>query len=91
MQVKVGSHDFCAVGRTLVLKERTRTQEPGSPKKESDLVVLIFSVPGPFRMQFQDPEYIHFMQVNLGSHNFGAVGRSMVHESKIRNKFILCR
>ena len=60
-------------------------------KKESDLVVLIISVPGPVRMQFQDPEYIHFMQVNLGSHNFGAVGRSMVHESKIRKKFILCR
>ncbi len=60
-------------------------------KNESDLVVLTFSVPGPVRMQFLDPEYIHFMQVNVGSHNFGAVGRSMVHESKIRNKFVLCR
>ena len=55
-------------------------------KKKSDVVVLILSVPGPVRMQFQDPEYVHFMQVNLGSHHFGAVGRSIVLEERSRTQ-----
>ena len=45
MQVNFKSWNFGAVGRSMVFEERSRTQDPGLQK-----------VPGPVRMQFQDPE-----------------------------------
>ena len=73
MQLNFRSWNFGAVGRSMVLERRTRPQDPG-PK------------PGPVRMQFQDPELIHFMQVSFGTVNFGAVGRSMVLEERTRTQ-----
>jgi hypothetical protein len=67
-------------GRFQVLELWRGWEKHGFRRKNQNSGPRIQKVPGSVRMQFQDPEKIHFMQVNFRSWNFGAVGRSMVFE-----------